>query len=123
MMDGSHPWRTLRMFGSLLDKLFNRPLTEDAFAEKVIKAARAAGFSEPLEYVPKEFRLKHGGGSYFNLHNAFNDYQSADKAHKAEVLKGYVSTLLSYRKETPQTFEDVRPLLRPVIRNLAMLEE
>lgn len=111
------------MFGSLLDKLFNRPLTEDAFAEKIIKAARAAGFSEPLEYVPKEFRLKHGGGGYFNLHNAFNDYQSADKAHKAEVLNGYVSTLLSYKKETPQTFDDVRPLLRPVIRNLAMLEE
>ncbi|MGR3890483.1 DUF1444 family protein [Pseudomonas sp. 1152_12] len=111
------------MFGSLLDKLFTRPLTEDAFAEKVIKAAREAGFSEPLEYVPKEFRLKHGDGGYFNLHNAFSDYQSADKAHKSDVLKGYVSTLLSYRKEAPQSFEDVKLLLRPVIRNLAMLEE
>jgi len=111
------------MFGSLLDKLFNRPLTEDAFAEKVIKAAREAGFSEPLEYAPKEFRLKHGDGSYFNLHNAFNDYQSAEKAHKSDVLKGYVSTLLGYKKPAPPTFEGVRPLLRPVIRNLAMLEE
>ncbi|MFL1494383.1 DUF1444 family protein [Pseudomonas antarctica] len=111
------------MFGSLLNTLFNRPLTEDAFAEKFIKAARDAGFSEPLEYVPKEFRLKHGDGGYFNLHNAFSDYQSADKAHKSDVLKGYVSTLLGYKTQAPQSFEDVKPLLRPVIRNLAMLEE
>ncbi|KAF2410995.1 hypothetical protein PSAN_34290 [Pseudomonas antarctica] len=104
------------MFGSLLNTLFNRPLTEDAFAEKFIKAARDAGFSEPLEYVPKEFRLKHGDGGYFNLHNAFSDYQSADKAHKSDVLKGYVSTLLGYKTQAPQSFEDVKPLLRPVIR-------
>lgn len=111
------------MFGTLLDKLFNRPLTEEAFAQKIIKAAREAGFSDALEYVPNEFRLKHGDGGYFNLHNAFRDYQSADKAHKPDVLNGYASTLVSYKQQAPQTFEDVKPLLRPVIRNLAMLEE
>lgn len=76
------------MFGTLLDKLFNRPLTEEAFAQKVIKAAREAGFRDTLEYVPNEFRLKHGDGGYFNLHNAFRDYQKAEKASKPSVLGG-----------------------------------
>lgn len=112
------------MFGTLFDKLFNRPLTEEAFAQKVIKAARDAGFSGPLEYVPNEFRLSHGDGDgYFNLHNAFRDYQSAEKSQKPNVLNGYASTLLNYKKDAPQSFEEVKPLLRPVIRNLAMLEE
>ena len=111
------------MFGTLLDKLFSRPLTEDTFADKFIKTAREAGFSEPVEYVPNEFRLKHGDGGHFNLHNAFRDYQNADKPNKAGVLDGYVSTLLSYKRATPERFEDVRSLLRPVIRNLAMVEE
>ncbi|WP_439864609.1 DUF1444 family protein [Pseudomonas antarctica] len=112
------------MFGTLIDKLFNRPLTEEAFAQKVIKAARQVGFSGPLVYVPKEFRLDHGdGGGFFNLHNAFRDYQNAEKSRKAAVLNGYASTLLNYRNNAPERFEDVRPLLRPVIRNLAMLEE
>ena len=54
------------MFGSLLNTLFNRPLTEDALA------------------------------------------------HKSDVLKGYVSTLLGYKKQAPQSFKGVKPLLRPV---------
>lgn len=111
------------MFGPLLDKLFNRPVTEEGFAQRFIKAARDAGFSGPLDYRPSEFRLLHDNGAYFNLHNAFRDYQSADKAHKPSVLNGYVSTLINAKQTAPQTFERVRPLLRPVIRNLAMLEE
>lgn len=111
------------MFGNLLDKTFNRPVTEDEFAQKFIKAAREAGYSDDLQYSPDEFRISHGDSGYFNLHNAFRDYQNADKPKKPEVLNGYVATLLRYKKNAPQTFEQIRPLLRPVIRNLAMLEE
>ncbi|WP_017904541.1 DUF1444 family protein [Pseudomonas asplenii] len=111
------------MFGTLLGKLFNRPLTEEGFAQKFIQAVRQAGYGGNLEYVADEFRLLHGDGGYFNLHNAFRDYQKADKPQKAAVLNGYVATLLSSKNKTPQTFEQVRSTLRPVIRNLGMLEE
>ncbi|WP_397458400.1 DUF1444 family protein [Pseudomonas asplenii] len=111
------------MFGTLLGKLFNRPLTEEGFARKFIQTARQAGLSDELEYVPDEFRLLHGNGGYFNLHNAFRDYQNADKPQKDAVLKGYVATLLSSKNKTPQTFVQIRTSLRPVIRNLGMLEE
>lgn len=111
------------MLGALLDKVFNRPLDENGFARKMIEAARNAGYREPLDYLPDEFRLRHGEGAYFNLHNAFRDYQNADKPHRAAVLEGYVATLLRSRDKTSRSVEDARPLLRPVIRNLAMLEE
>ncbi|WP_273820942.1 DUF1444 family protein [Pseudomonas asplenii] len=111
------------MFGTLLGKLFNRPLTEEEFARKFIQAARQAGYGDHLEYVPDEFRLLHGNGGYFNLHNAFRDYQKAEKPKKAAVLDGYVATLLNTKSKTPQTFAQVRPALRPVIRNLGMLDE
>lgn len=111
------------MLGALIDKVFNRPLQPDGFARKMIEAARGAGYSEQLEYLPDEFRLRHGDGAYFNLHNAFRDYQNAERPHRPAVLEGYVATLLRSRDKTSRTFEEVRPLLRPVIRNLAMLEE
>ncbi len=111
------------MLGALLDKVFNRPLDENGFARKMIEAARNAGYREPLEYLADEFRIRHGDGAFFNLHNAFRDYQNAEKPQRAAVLEGYVATLLRSRDKAARSFEDARPLLRPVIRNLAMLEE
>lgn len=111
------------MLGALLDKVFNRPLDENGFARKMIEAARNAGYLEPLEYLADEFRIRHGDGAFFNLHNAFRDYQNAEKPQRAAVLEGYVATLLRSRDKAARRFEDARPLLRPVIRNLAMLEE
>jgi len=111
------------MLSAFFNKLFNRPPTQESFAQKVIKAARDSGFNGPLEYLPEEFRLRQGDRAYFNLHNAYRDYLQASKDLKASVLNRYLATLLASHKGTSATFEQTRPLLRPVIRNLAMLEE
>ncbi|WP_110968835.1 hypothetical protein [Pseudomonas huaxiensis] len=111
------------MLGALLDKVFNRPLTQEGFARTFIKAARDAGFSGPLTYAPDDFRIEHSDGAYFNLHNAFRDYQKAERPHRAAALNGYIATLLRARDTGPRSFEEVRSLLRPVVRNLGMLEE
>lgn len=111
------------MLGALIDRVFNRPLNEDGFARKMMNAARSAGYREPLEYQQDEFRICHGDGAYFNLHNAFRDYQNADKPNRSAVLDGYVATLLRSRDKSVSTFEDVRPHLRPIVRSLTMLEE
>ncbi len=111
------------MLGTLLAKVFNRPLDNHGFARKMIDAARGAGYREPLDYLPDEFRLRHGDGVYFNLHNAYRDYQNAARPQRTAVLDGYVATLLRSRDKSARSFADIRPLLRPVIRNLAMLEE
>lgn len=111
------------MLNSFFDKLFNRALTEEKFAKKFIESARRAGYSNALIYEESEFRLRQDNGSYFNLHNAFRDYQDGDKVQKASILNGYVATLLESGKQTGHAFEKVKAQLRPVIRNLAMLEE
>lgn len=111
------------MLGALFDKVFKRSLAPQGFARKLIAAARDAGYREPLDYLADEFRIRHGDGAYFNLHNAFRDYQNADRPGKAAVLEGYVATLLRSRDNAARGFDEVRARLRPVIRNLAMLEE
>ncbi|MEN5201085.1 hypothetical protein ABE525_17810 [Pseudomonas wadenswilerensis] len=112
------------MFRALFDRLFKRTPTEDEFARTFIKAARTGGYGEPLEYLADEFRLHYGDSGYFNLHNAYRDYLNADKSRKADVLNSYLRALIDTRNTSAaQTLEQVRPLLRPVIRNLAMLEE
>ncbi|WP_433886871.1 hypothetical protein [Pseudomonas vranovensis] len=112
------------MFRALFDTLFKRTPTEEGFARTFIKAARAGGYAEPLDYQADDFRLRYGAGSYFNLHNAYRDYLNADKGRKTEVLNSYLRGLIDSRNSTAaQPLEQVRPLLRPVIRNLAMLEE
>ncbi|MDD1015485.1 hypothetical protein [Pseudomonas rubra] len=112
------------MFKALFARLFNRTPTEDEFAQTFIKAARAGGYAEPLEYLAGEFRLRYDESGYFNLHNAYRDYLNAEKSRRTEVLGSYLRALIDTRTTSvPQTLEQVRPLLRPVIRNLAMLEE
>ncbi|MGB3127624.1 MAG: DUF1444 family protein [Pseudomonas sp.] len=111
------------MLQSLLDKIFSRPLTQEGFAKKFIESARKAGYSEAMDFQASEFRIRHNNGSYFNLHNAFHDYQNGDKTQKVAILNGYVSTLLVPGQRTGTVFENVKAQLRPVIRNLAMLEE
>ncbi|MCM2459116.1 DUF1444 family protein [Pseudomonas sp. CG7] len=111
------------MLQSLLDKILSRPLTQEGFAKKFIESARKAGYSEAMDFQTSEFRIRHNNGSYFNLHNAFRDYQNGDKTQKVAILNGYVSTLLASGQRTGTVFENVKAHLRPVIRNLAMLEE
>ncbi|WP_249582367.1 DUF1444 family protein [Pseudomonas viridiflava] len=111
------------MLQSLLDKILGRPMTQEKFAQKFIEAARKAGYSKAMDFQASEFRVLHNNGSYFNLHNAFRDYQNGDKTQKAAILSGYVSTLLVSVQGTATVFESVKVHLRPVIRNLAMLEE
>lgn len=111
------------MLSTFLDKLFNRAPTQDRFAQLFLKAARDGGYTNPLEYLPDEFRLRQGTRAYFNLHNAHRDYLKAARHEKAKVLTAYVATLLTSNRGEGLTLEQVRPLLRPVIRNLAMWEE
>ncbi|AHG41034.1 hypothetical protein N018_12705 [Pseudomonas syringae CC1557] len=114
------------MLKKLLNRLLNRPLTKQQFAEYLIAATREKGFTGPLDYRPEEFRIQHGDNSYLNLHNAFEEYQNADKSEKTQIVVKYVSAFIhanSAPSASRRTFEDARSLLRPVIRNLTTYEE
>ena len=106
----------------LLDSLFRRKPTQDQFARLFIDAVRQRGYTGTLDYKADEFRLLHGEGSYFNLHNAYNAYCEARSGQRQGALQGYVSTLLTSDQARPASLAEARPLLRPVIRARAMIE-
>ncbi|WZB64703.1 hypothetical protein WJ971_16810 [Achromobacter xylosoxidans] len=106
----------------LLDSLFRRKPTQDQFARLFIDAVRQRGYTGALDYKADEFRLLHGEGSYFNLHNAYNAYCEARSGQRRGALQGYVSTLLTSDQARPASLAEARPLLRPVIRARAMIE-
>lgn len=106
----------------LLDSLFRRKPTQDQFATLFIAAVRQRGFTGNLDYKADEFRLVHGEGSYFNLHNAYHAYCDAPGGQRQGALQGYVSTLLTSSQAHPASLAEARPLLRPVIRGRAALE-
>ncbi|KUF36632.1 hypothetical protein [Xanthomonas phaseoli] len=113
------------MFTQLFDKLLTRKPSQDAFAKLFEEALRAQGYQDDLVYRPDEFRLVATRGRLINLHNAYHDYTAADRQRRAEVLHGYVAGFLEDGSEESrtQTLEQVRPMLMPIVRHRAMLEE
>lgn len=113
------------MFAALLDKLFNRKPSPDAFAKLFADALRARGYPDQLVYRPDEFRLADQRGRIINLHNAYHGYTMADRHGRAEVLRSYVAAFVEGHNEEneTQTFEQVRPMLVPVLRHRGMFEE
>jgi hypothetical protein len=111
------------MLKSLLNKIFSRPLTQEGFAKKFIESARKAGFDEVMDFQASEFRIRHNNGSYFNLHNAFRDYQNGDKAQKTGILNGYVSTLMESGRKRERLSTMSKPSCARLFETLACLRK
>lgn len=86
------------------------------------RAAKTAGFLEPLEYNDVEFSLKHGedGSQVLNLHNAHRDYCSAPRLQRERVLQRYASVLTV--PPTPTSFDEARSHLMPIVRSRSWVE-
>lgn len=109
------------MLSNLLDKWFKDTPDNDAFAAKFIAAARRAGITQPMRYDAGMFRIEVGEGSYFNLHNAHHAYLNAARGQQQQALDIFTRNLQP-QQDGPQGWEEVRPLLRPVIRSISQLE-
>jgi hypothetical protein len=112
------------MLSTLLDKWFKDTPGNDVFAERFIATARRIGVTKPMTYDAALFRVQVGQGSYFNLHNAHHAYLSAGRGAQQQALDIFVRGLqaIDGSNDSAQSWEQVRPLLRPIIRNLAQLE-
>lgn len=109
------------MLSTLLDKWFKDTPGNDAFAERFIASARRSGVTQPMTYDAALFRVQVGEGSYFNLHNAHRAYLEAPRGKQQQALEQFVRTLHA-SNDRPPGWDELRPLLRPVIRNLGQLE-
>ncbi|WNG40737.1 hypothetical protein F0U61_48885 [Archangium violaceum] len=95
----------------------------DAFAQRAIRALRAAGETRPIHYDAEGFLLRLGDkdGSTVFLSNFFDEYLAASPQKRDEVF-----TRLSRVRELPEmpkTFAEARPNLLPVVRGRTFFEQ
>src|SRR5215469_17577280 len=108
---------------SFLD-LFRRELTQDRFAAIVLRRmSRMRGFGAAAydrEAFSIGFRDPHESSMTFNLHNAFKDYQKANRKDRDGLLDRYLGAFSA----PPDRYNREVALLNlmPVIRDKAMFE-
>jgi hypothetical protein len=105
----------------LVDRLFNRPLSQDAFAKMVIKRLRASGETGPIEY-DKQFRLRKSADHVFFLTNIYQQYQRLPKSEHENLIKSFLTTWHTAGLEAPKNFADAKADLLPALRARAYLE-
>jgi hypothetical protein len=91
------------------------------FAEKMVAELRRAGDTGPLEIDEEQFRIVRGSQIFFNLHNAYAEWQSAPRLRRNAVLRFFAASLLE-PSEPPESVDEARPNLLPRVRELEWYE-
>ncbi len=99
------------------------PISNDAFAKKMMKALRRAGVDDALRYDADRFALVSDKSGEFFLASAHQFYCQAPFWRRRRVIKRYASTmfhrpLLDY----PKTFDEARGNLVPVVHTTGYLD-
>jgi hypothetical protein len=105
-----------------LDRLLNRPLSQDSFAKMVVKRLRASGETGPIEYDPKQFRLSKSTDHVFFLHNTYQQCQRLPKSDHENLIRSFLTTWHTAGLEPPKDFNDSKDDLLPALRARAYLE-
>ncbi len=101
----------------LWDRLFGRP-SPDQFAQMMVKALREAGAPEPIEYEADEYQLAIGTTAKLYLGHAYDEYRSAPRQTRLDVIRRYVQLAVTVREDPiPHDYEEARPHLRPWVRD------
>jgi hypothetical protein len=84
----------------------------------MLDAIRKAGEKSPIHYDPESFVLRQEAEAkgVMYLGNVYKEYCAAGDEQKQILLKNFVRTWFSHRREPPTDFEDVKPDLLPGVR-------
>lgn len=107
---------------SLMGRLFGK-VTQDEFAELVIKALQRHGETRPMTYSQEQFLLKPAddASSLLNLQNAYQEYCAAPRRFRQQVLDRWLLGWLQ-AEQLPKTWEQARLLLLPRVRERVFYE-
>ncbi len=99
------------------------PETPSGFADLFTRALRKTGLRDPIAFDEAGFRLKIGedGMTSINLHNYFEEYRSATREGRAELMERWVRSATA-TDDLPGTFAEALPNLLPRIRERAFFE-
>ncbi|WP_157573984.1 hypothetical protein [Nocardia jejuensis] len=85
----------------------------DQFASRIVEQLLTRGMRNP-SYNPASFQIRYDSKT-LDLHNIFHEFRKLHPREWNEWIEHVVSTILSPHR-TPQTWEEARTLLRPVLR-------
>jgi hypothetical protein len=105
-----------------LDRLFNRPMSQDDFAKLVSKRLRASGEIGPIEYDPKQFRLCKSTDHAFFLHNTYQRHLRLPKSEHEALIRSFLTMWHTAGLAPPKVFNDAKADLLPALRARAYLE-
>ncbi|GAA4258673.1 hypothetical protein [Dactylosporangium darangshiense] len=104
----------------LLDRLVGSP--EDRFARRVLTAMRDAGVAQ-ARYLPEQFAIevrrdsKAESPAIAYLGNLYRECARAARGERRARIATFLSAMI-YNPGTPQSWEEVAPLLRPLLRTV-----
>ncbi len=105
---------------------FRKPPSEDRFAQRLLKALRAAGDPREARYLPEKFQIRFSeqgrDAGVANLRNFYNEHCLLPPGERKKHLKHIARGLLTYLKKIPADFQDVSPDLRPIVRTRSYFE-
>src|SRR5262249_557591 len=87
----------------------------------MVAELRRAGDTGPLQIDEEQFRIVRGAQIFFNLPNAYAEWQSAPRLRRNAVLRFFATSLLS-PSEPPESVDEARPNLLPRVRELEWYE-
>jgi hypothetical protein len=107
----------------VLERFFGPP-SKDKFSRLMMEAIRQAGETNALRYDPVDFCVhREGKGKgILNLENAYREYCAAPTGRRPAVVKSFVRSWFSHRKQVPADFADARHDLLLGVRNRAFYE-
>lgn len=109
----------------LIDKFLGPP-TPERFARQLMHALRRAGDPRQADFNREKFQIRFTDdgrdAGVANLRNFYDEHCRVSRTERTKHLKHVVRGLLTYLKEVPLEFEDVRPDLRPIVRGRSYFE-
>lgn len=108
-----------------IGKFFGPP-SQDRFARQLIAALREAGDPRQATYFAEKFQIRFfdegRDAGIANLRNFYDEHCRTPRGERRRHMRHIVRGLLTYLKEVPHEFEDVRPDLRPIVRTRSYFE-
>ena len=99
----------------LLDKLFSRKISKDAFAKIVLDPLAAKGISNTT-YHPDQFSITIGKDSNtIFLHNTYVNYIDADKTRRTMLIE-HLTGSFATKTDIPHSYSAAAPNLMPIVR-------
>jgi hypothetical protein len=99
------------------------PLSNEAFARKMMNLLRRAGVKESLQYDPDQFAIMRGTGSRIFLSSIHQAYTQASFWRRGRLLGEFARSMREAQElEIPKSFDQARANLVPIVRNTSFLD-